>query len=84
MRSEGVALKRMPNGRELTLPGITEASGLDLSIKEVSLFVADAGQSTVDVLKLSSSRSRQVLTPAGQILKLKVGRIGLSQEITVS
>lgn len=48
-------------------------SALDVSIQGLSLYVADAAQGTVDVLKLSGSRSRQGLTPAGQILKLTVG-----------
>ena len=72
MRRDGVALKKMPNGRVLALPGVTEALGLDVSIPGLSLYVADGGQGSVDVLKLSGSRSRQSLTPAGQILKLKV------------
>ncbi len=59
MRQDGVALKKMPNSRVLALPGVTEASGLDVSIQGLSLYVADAKQGTVDVLKLSSSRSRQ-------------------------
>ncbi|XP_041666800.1 low-density lipoprotein receptor-related protein 2-like isoform X2 [Cheilinus undulatus] len=67
MRRDGVALKKMPNGRDLAMPGIREATGLDVSIQELSLFVADAAQGSVDVLKLSSSR----LTSSGQILKLK-------------
>ncbi|XP_023280470.1 low-density lipoprotein receptor-related protein 5-like, partial [Seriola lalandi dorsalis] len=71
MHKDGVALKKMPNGRVLILPGVTEALGLDASIRELSLYVADAGQGSVDVLKLSSSRSGGQLTPAGQILKLK-------------
>ncbi|KAK1884357.1 Low-density lipoprotein receptor-related protein 2 [Dissostichus eleginoides] len=70
MRREGIALKKMPNGRVLALPGVTEASALDVSIQELSLFVADAGQGSVDVLKLSGSTSRQGLIPTGQILKL--------------
>ncbi|XP_018536167.1 low-density lipoprotein receptor-related protein 2 isoform X1 [Lates calcarifer] len=68
---DGVTLKKMPNGRALALPGVTEASMLDVSIEELSLYVADAGQGSVDVLKLSTSKSRQGLRPAGQILKLK-------------
>ncbi|XP_042251153.1 low-density lipoprotein receptor-related protein 2-like isoform X6 [Thunnus maccoyii] len=71
MRHDGVALKKMPNGRALALPGVTEALGLDVSIPGLSLYVADGGQGSVNVLKLSGSRSRQGLTPAGQILKLK-------------
>ncbi|XP_071323032.1 low-density lipoprotein receptor-related protein 2 isoform X2 [Trachinotus anak] len=71
MHQDGVALKKMPNGRVLVLPGVTEALGIDVSIRELSLYVADAGQGSVDVLKLGSSRSRQELTPSGQILKLK-------------
>lgn len=63
----------MPTHRALALPGVTEASGLDVSIQGLSVYVADAGQGTVDVLNLSSSNLRQGLTPSGQILKLKVG-----------
>ncbi|XP_033978973.1 low-density lipoprotein receptor-related protein 1B-like [Trematomus bernacchii] len=70
MRREGIALKKMPNGRVLALPGVTDASALDVSIQELSVFVADAGQGSVDVLKLSGSTSRQGLIPTGQILKL--------------
>ncbi|CAJ1071213.1 low-density lipoprotein receptor-related protein 2-like isoform X1 [Xyrichtys novacula] len=71
MRRDGVALKKMPNGRDLSLSGIHQATGIDVSIGELSLYVADAGQGFVDVLKLSSSRSSQELTPSGQILTLK-------------
>ncbi|KAM6975856.1 uncharacterized protein LKV04_015114 [Tautogolabrus adspersus] len=69
IRRDGVALKKMPNGRDLSLPGISEASGLDVSLQDLSLYVADAGQGSVDVLKLS--RSRNELTSSGNILKLK-------------
>lgn len=72
MHQDGVALKTMPNSRVLALPGVTEAVGLDVSIHELSMYVADAAQGSVDVLKLSGPRSRQGLTPAGQVLKLKV------------
>ncbi|XP_034085132.1 low-density lipoprotein receptor-related protein 2 isoform X2 [Gymnodraco acuticeps] len=71
MHREGIALKKMPNGRVLALPGVTEASALDVSIQELSVFVADARQGSVDVLKLSGSTSRQGLIPTGQILKLE-------------
>ncbi|XP_076020346.1 uncharacterized protein LOC143011376 [Genypterus blacodes] len=71
MRRDGIGLKKMPTSRVLALPGINDASALDLSIEELSLYVADASQGSVEVLKLSGSRSRQGLTPAGQILKLK-------------
>ncbi|TKS84303.1 Low-density lipoprotein receptor-related protein 4 [Collichthys lucidus] len=72
MRRDGIALKKMPNSRVLALPGVTDALALDVSIQDLSLYVADAKQGTVDVLKLSGSRSRQGLTPSGQILKLKM------------
>ncbi|XP_042365557.1 low-density lipoprotein receptor-related protein 2-like [Plectropomus leopardus] len=71
MRRDDVALKKMPNGRVLALPSVTAASGLDVSIQELSVYVADAAQGSVDVLKLGDSRSRQGLMPSGQILKLK-------------
>ncbi|KAM8828744.1 uncharacterized protein AB9W97_004546 [Spinachia spinachia] len=70
MRREGVGLKKMASARTLALPGVTRASGLDVSLQDLSLYVADAGQRSVEVLKMSGSRSRQGLTPAGQILKL--------------
>uniref|UniRef100_A0A672ZF23 Si:dkey-88l16.3 n=1 Tax=Sphaeramia orbicularis TaxID=375764 RepID=A0A672ZF23_9TELE len=70
MHRDGVNLKKMPNSRVLSLPGLTEASALDTSIPGLSLYVADASQGFVDVMKMSSSRSRQGLTPAGHILKL--------------
>nr|XP_033502272.1 low-density lipoprotein receptor-related protein 2-like isoform X2 [Epinephelus lanceolatus] len=70
MHRDGVALKRMPNGRDLALPGVTKALGLDVSIQELSLYVADAGKGSVDVLTLSKPGSGQGLTPSGQILKL--------------
>lgn len=73
MSQDGVGLKRMPNVGGLALPGVTEASTLDASIQELSMYVADAAQGSVDVLGLSGSRSRQRLTPVGKVLQLKVG-----------
>nr|XP_046231538.1 low-density lipoprotein receptor-related protein 2-like isoform X2 [Scatophagus argus] len=75
MHRDGVALKKMPPSRVLTLPGVTEAAGLDVSIKELSLYVADSQKGSVDVLKLNSSKSRQELKPSGQILKLRDGSV---------
>lgn len=72
MHRDGVALKKMPDSRVLSLPGVNEALALDVCIKELSLYVAYSGLGSVDVLRLGSSRSRQGLTPAGQILQLKV------------
>ncbi|KAF6725887.1 Low-density lipoprotein receptor-related protein 2 [Oryzias melastigma] len=69
MRHEGIALKKMPNGRDFPLSGEKEPLGLDLSIPQLSLFVAYAKES-VNVLKLSSSDSKAGLSPAGQILTL--------------
>lgn len=57
----------------LTIPSVTEPSGLDMTIQGLSLYVADAGQGTVDLLKVGGSRARQGLTRAGQIIKLMVG-----------
>ncbi|XP_077478907.1 uncharacterized protein lrp13b [Stigmatopora argus] len=70
-RHEGVGLKNIPNSRVLVLPGFSEASHLDLAFQDLSLYVADDKQSTVDVLKLSGPRSRQGPIPAGRIIKLK-------------
>uniref|UniRef100_A0A665XAN3 Si:dkey-88l16.3 n=1 Tax=Echeneis naucrates TaxID=173247 RepID=A0A665XAN3_ECHNA len=71
MHQDGVALKKMPNNQVFALPGVTEALEVDVSIMELSLYVADAGQGAVDVLKLSSSKSGHELIPAGRVLKLK-------------
>uniref|UniRef100_A0A3Q3JL43 EGF-like domain-containing protein n=1 Tax=Monopterus albus TaxID=43700 RepID=A0A3Q3JL43_MONAL len=71
MHEDGVALKKMPINRALALPGVTEATALDVSIQELYLYVADAGQGSVNVLKLGNPRSRQGLTPVGKILQLK-------------
>lgn len=70
---EGVALKKMPSHRALQLPGLTEASLLDVSIQNFGVYVADAVRGTVDVLKLIGSRTRQDLVLDGQVLKLTVG-----------
>lgn len=72
MLQESVAQKRMPTNKQLVIPGVTEASGLDLIFQDLLVYVADTEQG-VNLLKLGSSRSRQGLTPAGQILKLMVG-----------
>ncbi|KAM6903050.1 uncharacterized protein FYW49_016557 [Xenentodon cancila] len=71
MRRDGVALKKIPSGRDFPLPAVKEPVGLDLSVSELSLFVAYSRQESVDVLRLSSSRSKQELIPAGRILQLK-------------
>ncbi|XP_057675771.1 low-density lipoprotein receptor-related protein 2 isoform X2 [Corythoichthys intestinalis] len=70
-RQEGVGLKNMPNSRVLALPGFSEASQLDLAFRNLSMYVADGKQGTIDVLNLSGPRSRQGLTPAGRIIQLK-------------
>lgn len=70
---EGVALKKMPSHRALQLPGVKEASLLDVSIQNFAIYLADAGRSIVDVLKVVESRSRQDLVADGQVLKLTVG-----------
>ncbi|XP_061782869.1 uncharacterized protein [Nerophis lumbriciformis] len=71
LRSDGVGLKNMPNSRVMALPGVVKASGFDVSMQALSLYMADSGQATVDLLNLSGPRSRQGLTPAGRILSLK-------------
>ncbi|KAM6984683.1 vitellogenin receptor [Aplochiton taeniatus] len=64
---KGVGLKQWPEHRVLALPGVAEASGLDAAIQEKALYVADAGQSSVGLLKLTG----QGLSPAGRVLKLQ-------------
>lgn len=68
----------MPSGRVLALPGVSEASGVDVSIRGLSLYVSDGREGSVHVLKLSSSRSRQGLTPVGRVLRVEVRSLWLS------
>ena len=72
MLHESVAQKKMPTNKQLVIPGVTEATGLDLNFQDLLIYVADSERG-VNLLKLGSSRSRQGLSPAGQILKLMVG-----------
>lgn len=72
MLQESVAQKKMPTNKQLVIPGVTEASALDLIFQNLLIYVADPEQG-VKLLKLGGSRSRQGLAPAGQILKLVVG-----------
>nr|XP_049594845.1 low-density lipoprotein receptor-related protein 2 isoform X5 [Syngnathus scovelli]XP_049594846.1 low-density lipoprotein receptor-related protein 2 isoform X6 [Syngnathus scovelli] len=71
LRQDGVGLKSMPNSRVLLIPGVVEATGLDLALQALALFVADGKQGTVDMLNLSGPRSRQALTRAGRLVQLK-------------
>ncbi|XP_028318085.1 low-density lipoprotein receptor-related protein 2 isoform X3 [Gouania willdenowi] len=71
LRKAGVSLKKMPSSRALSLPRSSEALVLDVSMRDLSVFVAYSGQRSVDVLRMSSSRSRQGLTLQGQMLQLK-------------
>lgn len=72
MSRDGIALKKMPNGRAFALPGIKNAVGLDFSISELLLYVANSKPGSVDVLRLSRSKSSPKLVLAGQIVKLQV------------
>uniref|UniRef100_A0A3Q3APP2 Si:dkey-88l16.3 n=1 Tax=Kryptolebias marmoratus TaxID=37003 RepID=A0A3Q3APP2_KRYMA len=56
MHRDGIALKKMPNGRDFALPGITEALGLDFSVSQLLLYVAHSKHGSVDVLKLKDTK----------------------------
>ncbi|KAJ8007522.1 hypothetical protein DPEC_G00118370 [Dallia pectoralis] len=62
----GVGLKRWPDHRELLLPGMKQASGLDVALKDM-FYIADAAQGSVDLLKQSGS----VLTLNSRVIKLQ-------------
>ncbi|XP_042158737.1 low-density lipoprotein receptor-related protein 2 isoform X5 [Oncorhynchus tshawytscha] len=51
----GVGLKRLPEHHIWSLPWAHQASGLDFAVQERNLYLADAAQGSVDLLKLSSS-----------------------------
>ncbi|XP_052380834.1 low-density lipoprotein receptor-related protein 2-like isoform X35 [Oncorhynchus keta] len=63
----GVGLKRLPEHHIWSLPWAHQASGLDLAVQERNLYLADAAQGSVDLLKLSSSG----LTPDIRVLNLQ-------------
>ncbi|XP_071207676.1 low-density lipoprotein receptor-related protein 1 isoform X2 [Salvelinus alpinus] len=63
----GVGLKRLPEHHIWSLPGMHQASGLDFAVRERKLYLADAAQGSVDLLKLSSSG----LTPGSRVLNLQ-------------
>nr|XP_046146668.1 low-density lipoprotein receptor-related protein 1B-like isoform X7 [Oncorhynchus gorbuscha] len=63
----GVGLKRLPEHHIWSLPWAHQASGLDLAVQERNLYLADAAQGSVDLLKLSSSG----LTPDSRVLNLQ-------------
>ncbi|XP_076875728.1 uncharacterized protein lrp13b isoform X3 [Brachyhypopomus gauderio] len=54
LRAE-VGLKRWPSHRALALPGINEATGLDLVLADRALYLADAGQASVVRFGLSDA-----------------------------
>ncbi|XDV53810.1 hypothetical protein PO909_022227, partial [Leuciscus waleckii] len=62
-----VGLKTWPEHRNLTLPGVKEASDFDLLLRDRTISLADAGQGSVAQFKLSSSG----FTPIGPVLQLK-------------
>uniref|UniRef100_A0A3Q3L603 EGF-like domain-containing protein n=1 Tax=Mastacembelus armatus TaxID=205130 RepID=A0A3Q3L603_9TELE len=55
MHMDGVDLKKMPNSRDLALPGVTEATALDVSIQKLSIYVADAKRGSVEVFTFKSA-----------------------------
>ncbi|XP_034168449.2 low-density lipoprotein receptor-related protein 2 isoform X2 [Pangasianodon hypophthalmus] len=61
-----VGLKQWPAHHAQSLPGINEASDLDLALSDNTLYVADVGQASVAQIKLGDS----TLMPEGQILHL--------------
>uniref|UniRef100_A0A673ZCZ6 Low-density lipoprotein receptor-related protein 2-like n=1 Tax=Salmo trutta TaxID=8032 RepID=A0A673ZCZ6_SALTR len=58
---------QLPEHHIWSLPGVHQASGLDLAVQERKLYVADAAQGSVDLLKLSNSG----LTPGSRVLNLQ-------------
>ncbi|XP_052368359.1 prolow-density lipoprotein receptor-related protein 1-like isoform X15 [Oncorhynchus keta] len=64
---DGVGLKRLPEHHIWSLPWAHQASWLDLAVQERNLYLADAAQGSVDLLKLSSSG----LTPDSRVLNLQ-------------
>ncbi|MCJ8742663.1 hypothetical protein PDJAM_G00084880 [Pangasius djambal] len=61
-----VGLKQWPAHHAQSLPGINEASDLDLVLSDNTLYVADVSQASVAQIKLGDS----TLMPEGQILHL--------------
>lgn len=61
-----VGLKQWPAHYAQSLPGINEASDLELVLRDNALYVADASQASVARMKLSDS----TLIPEGEMLRL--------------
>lgn len=72
MSRDGIAMKKIPNGRDFALPGIVSALGLDFLFSKLHLYVAAAKPGSVNVLSLSNSRSNPKLVLSGQVVKLQV------------
>ncbi|XP_056434326.1 low-density lipoprotein receptor-related protein 2 isoform X4 [Gadus chalcogrammus] len=68
----GVSLQKLPAvHRVVSIPAVSRASALDADIHERSVYLADGGHGSLELLKLSASKTKQALTPAGNILTLK-------------
>ena len=61
-----VSLKGWPEHLALLLPSMNEAATLDYSLREQTLYLADAGQASVGLFKLKETG----LVPRGQLLRL--------------
>ena len=78
----GVSLKKLPAiHRVVSIPAVSRASALDADIHERSVYLADGGHGSLELLKLSASKTKQALTPAGNILTLKVDPEPLSLKV---
>ncbi|XP_034151271.1 low-density lipoprotein receptor-related protein 2 isoform X3 [Esox lucius] len=63
----GMGLKHWPEHRELLLPGMKQASGLDVALQDSMFYIADAAQGSVDLMKQNGS----VLTLNSRVLNLQ-------------
>ncbi|KAM8873175.1 uncharacterized protein ACB058_004818 isoform 2-T2 [Synchiropus picturatus] len=69
MHRDGVGLKKIPNCNVLSIPGVVEASFMDLSQGQ-RLYIADDFHGAVEAFNLTGPWSRQRLTPTGRIFEL--------------
>ena len=65
----GLGLKQWPDHRVLPMPGVNEASTLDVSLREHGVYLADSAQGSVVLMALS--RAGLSPTPGGPVLALQ-------------
>ena len=65
-RNQANNLKSWPEHRQLELPNMNEPTAFDFTVKDLTLYLADAGQASAELFKVKES----TLVSRGQLLRL--------------